>query len=134
MEILNRSVQVPKSEVAKFHSSQKDQIGNRSFFTEGNNTKPTSFKQVWRKAIEKYAPKQPTMLNEVSYKYEQKLAETRKGNQDYDEDDDDDDSLIDIHGIEGKVKASTVKRVEEIIENYPVETVSVIRSWMSQES
>ena len=89
MEILNRSVQVPKSEVAKFHSSQKDQIGNRSFFTEGNNTKPTSFKQVWRKAIEKNAPKQPTMLNEVSHKYEQKLAETRKGNQDYDEDDDD---------------------------------------------
>ncbi len=47
--------------------------------------------------------------------------------------DDDDDSLIDIRGIEGKVKASTVKKVEEIVENYPVETVSVIRSWMSQE-
>ncbi len=45
-----------------------------------------------------------------------------------------DDSMIDIRGIEGKVKASTIKKVEEIVENYPVETVSVIRSWMSQES
>lgn len=45
-----------------------------------------------------------------------------------------DDALIDIQGIEGKVKASTVKRVEEIIDNYPAEAVSVIRSWMTQES
>lgn len=44
------------------------------------------------------------------------------------------DDLIDIHGIEGKVKASTVKKVEEIVENYPSESVSVIRNWMSQES
>lgn len=43
------------------------------------------------------------------------------------------DSLINIDGIEGKVKASTVKRVEEIVESYPAETVSVVRSWMSQE-
>jgi len=45
-----------------------------------------------------------------------------------------DESLIDIQGIEGKVKASTVKKVEEVVENYPAEAVSVIRSWMSQES
>jgi len=44
-----------------------------------------------------------------------------------------DDSMIDIQGIDGKVKASTVKKVEEIVENYPTETVSVVRSWMSQE-
>ncbi len=44
------------------------------------------------------------------------------------------DALINIQGIEGKVKASTVKKVEEIVENYPTETVSVVRSWMSQES
>lgn len=46
----------------------------------------------------------------------------------------DDDSMVDIQGIEGKVKASTVKRVEEIVETYPAESVSVIRSWMSQET
>lgn len=45
----------------------------------------------------------------------------------------DDEALINIQGIEGKVKASTVKKVEEIVETYPAETVAVIRSWMSQE-
>ncbi len=44
------------------------------------------------------------------------------------------ESLIDIQGVEGKVKASSMKKVEEIVENYPKETVSVIRSWMTQES
>lgn len=43
------------------------------------------------------------------------------------------DSMVNIAGVEGKVKASTVKKVEEIVENYPKETVSVIRSWMTQE-
>ncbi len=47
---------------------------------------------------------------------------------------DGDESLINIQGIEGKVKASTVKKVEEIVDTYPGETVSVLRSWMSQES
>lgn len=44
------------------------------------------------------------------------------------------DSLIDMRQVEGKVKASSVKRVEDIVENYPNETVSVLRSWMSSES
>lgn len=43
------------------------------------------------------------------------------------------ESLINIAGIEGKVKASSVKKVEEIVSGYPNETVSVIRSWMTQE-
>ncbi len=41
------------------------------------------------------------------------------------------ESLINIDGVDGKVKASTMKKVEEIVENYPTETVSVIRSWMT---
>ena len=45
----------------------------------------------------------------------------------------DEESLINIHGVEGKVKASSIKKIEEIVENYPKETLSVIRSWMSQE-
>ncbi len=44
------------------------------------------------------------------------------------------DSLIDMQQVEGKVKASSVKRVEDIVENYPNEAVSVLRSWMSSES
>lgn len=43
------------------------------------------------------------------------------------------ESLVNIQGVEGKVKASTLKKVEEIVDNYPTETVSVIRSWMTQE-
>lgn len=44
------------------------------------------------------------------------------------------ESLINIHGVDGKVKASSIKKMEEIVENYPAETVSVIRSWMTQET
>lgn len=43
------------------------------------------------------------------------------------------ENMIDIQGVEGKVKASSMKKVEEIVQAYPQETVSVIRSWMSQE-
>jgi flagellar M-ring protein FliF len=44
------------------------------------------------------------------------------------------ENLINIQGVDGKVKASTMKKVEEIVSNYPSETVSVIRSWMTQET
>ncbi len=43
------------------------------------------------------------------------------------------DSLIDMQQVEGKVKASSVKKVEDIVDAYPTETVSVLRSWMTQE-
>lgn len=46
---------------------------------------------------------------------------------------DDDGEMVDMKSIEGKVKASSVKKIEDIIENYPGETVSVIRTWMSEE-
>ncbi len=42
-------------------------------------------------------------------------------------------NLINMQGVEGKVKASSVKKVEEIVQNYPNETVSVLRSWMTQD-
>lgn len=55
---------------------------------------------------------------------------TGQGGEDMDEQE---ESLINIHGVEGKVKASSIKKIEEIVDNYPKETLSVIRSWMSQE-
>ncbi len=42
-------------------------------------------------------------------------------------------SMIDVQKVEGKVKASSVKKVEDIVDAYPAETVSVIRSWMTQD-
>jgi flagellar M-ring protein FliF len=44
------------------------------------------------------------------------------------------DAMINMQKVEGKVKASSVKKVEDIVDQYPAETVSVIRSWMTQES
>ncbi len=43
------------------------------------------------------------------------------------------ETLINLQGIEGKVKASTVRKVEEIVESYPSEAVSVVRSWLAEE-
>ncbi|HPQ50182.1 MAG: flagellar M-ring protein FliF [Alphaproteobacteria bacterium] len=47
---------------------------------------------------------------------------------------DDDNAMIDVQKVEGRVKASTLKKVEDIISAYPEETVSVLRGWMSQEN
>ncbi|MFA5592508.1 MAG: flagellar basal-body MS-ring/collar protein FliF [Micavibrio sp.] len=46
---------------------------------------------------------------------------------------DEDGTMIDVQKVEGKVKASAVKKVEDIVDAYPSETVSVIRSWMTQD-
>jgi len=47
--------------------------------------------------------------------------------------DSDSDSMIDVQKVEGRVKASSLKKVEDIITAYPEETVSVLRGWMTQE-
>ena len=44
------------------------------------------------------------------------------------------DELIDIDRVEGRVKASSVKKVGEIVDKHPEEALSIIRSWMYQES
>lgn len=44
------------------------------------------------------------------------------------------ESLINVQRVEGKVKASSIKKVEDIVQAYPSETVSVLRSWMTAES
>lgn len=44
------------------------------------------------------------------------------------------ESMMDMGAVEGKVKASSVQKISELVTNHPGETVSVIRQWMSQES
>jgi flagellar M-ring protein FliF len=39
---------------------------------------------------------------------------------------------IDIARIEGQVKASSVKRVAEFVQNHPEESVSILRSWLHE--
>lgn len=43
------------------------------------------------------------------------------------------ESMIDMSSVEGKVKASSVQKISELVTSHPNETVSVIRNWMSQE-
>lgn len=47
--------------------------------------------------------------------------------------DDEMDELIDIDRVEGRVKASSVKKVGEIVDKHPEESLSIIRAWMYQE-
>jgi flagellar M-ring protein FliF len=49
------------------------------------------------------------------------------------DDDDDFEELIDIDRVEGRVKASSVKKVGEIVQKHPEEALAIVRNWMSQE-
>lgn len=50
------------------------------------------------------------------------------------EDEEDDDQLINLDQVDGRVKASTLKKISEIVERHPEETVGILRQWMYQES
>ena len=41
--------------------------------------------------------------------------------------------LIGLGRIEGRVKASSVNRMGEIIDSHPGETLAVLRAWMNRE-
>lgn len=43
-------------------------------------------------------------------------------------------AMIDIARVEGQVKASSIKKVGEIVQNHPEEAVGIVRSWMGQEA
>ncbi len=43
------------------------------------------------------------------------------------------DALIDINQVEGRVRASSLRKVGEIVEKHPEEAVSIIRNWMYQD-
>lgn len=44
-----------------------------------------------------------------------------------------DSEMIDIAQIEGKVKASSTKKLHELVERHPEEAVSIMRNWMYQD-
>lgn len=44
------------------------------------------------------------------------------------------ESMIDIGKVEGRVKASSLKKVGDIVDKHPEETVAIIRNWMYQET
>lgn len=42
--------------------------------------------------------------------------------------------MIDLDRVEGRVKASSIKKIGEIVEKHPEEAVAIMRSWMYQEN
>ena len=42
--------------------------------------------------------------------------------------------MIDIGQVDGRVAASSMKKVGEIVEKHPDEAVSIVRSWMYQDN
>ena len=40
------------------------------------------------------------------------------------------DQMIDLNQVEGRVRASSVKKIGEIIEKHPEEAVTIIRGWL----
>lgn len=44
------------------------------------------------------------------------------------------DELIDIDKVEGRVKASSIRKIGEIVEKHPEEALSIVRSWLYQEA
>lgn len=60
-------------------------------------------------------------------------AETLGGDED-EEGDGSQDSMIDINRVDGRVKASSLKKMGEIIDKHPEEAVAIIRQWIYAES
>jgi flagellar M-ring protein FliF len=45
-----------------------------------------------------------------------------------------DQQMIDLGQVEGRVAASSIRKIGEIVEKHPEEAVSIVRSWMYQGS
>ncbi|MEQ8509779.1 MAG: flagellar basal-body MS-ring/collar protein FliF [Rhodospirillaceae bacterium] len=51
------------------------------------------------------------------------------------EDEDEDlDELIDIDKVEGRVKASSLRKINDIVDKHPEEAISIFRTWLYQEA
>ena len=83
---MNNSVQANNTRTRGMGSliphPSRDEFGmkptNRSFYQTahaGRGKSDMTFKEVWKKAIEKYSPKKAEKLNEVSFRFQQKLDE-----------------------------------------------------------
>jgi flagellar M-ring protein FliF len=44
-----------------------------------------------------------------------------------------DDAMVDLANIEGQMRASSLRKLAEMVERHPDETLSIMRSWMNQE-
>jgi flagellar M-ring protein FliF len=44
-----------------------------------------------------------------------------------------DESMITINNVEGQLRASSVRRVAELVDKHPDETLAIMRGWMQAE-
>ena len=44
------------------------------------------------------------------------------------------EQMIDLGKVEGRVRASSIKKIGEIVDKHPEEAVAIIRSWLYQDS
>ena len=72
------------------------------------------------------APQLPGPQSELAQLHSARAAQTAQAQSELDQ-------MIDIEQVEGRVRASSLKKIGEIIEKHPEETVSIIRTWMFQE-
>lgn len=49
------------------------------------------------------------------------------------EDDEEDDMMLDIRSVDGRVRASSLRKISDIIDKHPEEAVTIIRNWMYDE-
>jgi len=45
-----------------------------------------------------------------------------------------DESMVNIANIEGQLRASSIRRLGELVEKHPEESLAIVRTWMAQES
>lgn len=51
----------------------------------------------------------------------------------YNNGEEDEDMLVSVQNVDGRVRASSLKRIGEIIDKHPEEAVTILRSWMYEE-
>ena len=44
-----------------------------------------------------------------------------------------DDSMVDLANIEGQLRASSLRKLAEMVEKHPDESLSIMRGWLAQE-
>ena len=45
---------------------------------------------------------------------------------------DGEDTMVDVANIEGQLRASAIRRITELVERYPDETLGIVRTWMGE--
>jgi flagellar M-ring protein FliF len=43
-----------------------------------------------------------------------------------------DDSMINVANIDGQLRASAIRRIAQLVDKHPDETLSIVRSWMQE--